>query len=98
MQEAQVNTAPAHPATDSKPKTSTEDLAEQAGRVVEDVKALGGMTRDAAAEAVQGAAERGSAAVAEYEDQVIEYVRKQPVKSILIAAGAGYLLGGFFRR
>lgn len=85
------------------PHTSAPDpgrLREQAETIREDVRELGGIARDVAREKLDGARrassefyEEGKEKVAEYEDQLIGYVRQKPVRSVLIAAGVGALLG-----
>ncbi|MCZ6747363.1 MAG: hypothetical protein O7C74_09135 [Acidobacteria bacterium] len=59
--------------------------------------------RQAAADAVETGRQRateiygqGREKAEEFEEQLVEYVRKKPVKSILIAGGVGLLLGMVF--
>jgi len=84
--------------------SSTDKLREQAATIRDDVRELGGITRDAAKETLSSARhatsefiEEKKEQVSEYEDQLIGYVRAKPVKSLVIAAGVGALLGMVIR-
>ena len=68
-------------------------------------QALGSAVRDTAQEKVEqlraGAADstrEGRDIVQQFEGSVTQYVREQPLKSILIAAGVGLVLGRFWMR
>jgi len=85
--------------------TTSDRLGKQAVEVKEDLQEMGGILRDAAQEKFGQMRENAS----EYYDQgrdrlhdvvgtVEQFVRQQPFKSVLIAAGAGWLLGRFWRR
>lgn len=80
-------------------------LREQATAVKEDVRELGRLakeaSRDKLRETKQVAGEyvaRGQQRAGEIEDSVVTYVRDNPVKSLLMAAGAGVLIGFLFSR
>jgi len=73
--------------------------------VVQDFKELGGMAREMAQEKVDqvqaGAADcakEGSEKIRQAEHSIEQYIREQPVKSMLIAAGVGLVLGRFWMR
>lgn len=63
--------------------TGMEDIREQAVAVGEDVREL--------------ARTAGKAAI-DQMDPIEEYVREKPIKSLLIAAGVGALIGAVFLR
>jgi ElaB/YqjD/DUF883 family membrane-anchored ribosome-binding protein len=80
--------------------TATEQLRSQAGTVKEDLGQLGKLAKDAtreklgeAREAAADYYEKGRVKAGELESQLTDYVRAKPLKSVLIAAGVGALLG-----
>ena len=85
--------------------TTSDRLGKQAGEVKEDLQEMGGILRDAAQEKFGHMRENAS----EYYDQgrdkvrdvvytIEQFLRQQPFKSVLIAAGVGWLLGRYWRR
>jgi ElaB/YqjD/DUF883 family membrane-anchored ribosome-binding protein len=85
--------------------SATDQLREKASEVGQNVRELGGQAREAAREQydrLRGRAEeyydRGRERAMEWEQGLEEYVQEQPIKSLLIAAGVGMLLGFFWRR
>jgi ElaB/YqjD/DUF883 family membrane-anchored ribosome-binding protein len=73
--------------------------------VVQDLQELGGMAREMAQEKVEqvrtvaaDCANEGREKVRQVEHSVEEYIREQPLKSMLIAAGVGLVLGRFWMR
>ncbi len=73
--------------------------------VVEDLQQLGGMAREMTQEKVEqvraGAADyakEGRDKAREVEHSIERYIREQPLKSMLIAAGVGMVLGRFWMR
>jgi len=77
-----------------------QQLREQTATVKEDLRELGRLTREASQEKLRQARDAASAYIekgrqkaGEVEESVVRYVREKPVKSLLIAAGAGALLG-----
>ena len=85
---------PAHRRPDTTVRTVTQDLQE-----------LGGMAREMAQEKVAQLrasaseyCEEGRDKVQQVERGFEQFVRQQPLKSILIAAGVGMLLGGLWMR
>jgi ElaB/YqjD/DUF883 family membrane-anchored ribosome-binding protein len=80
-------------------------LERKARTVVQDFQELGGMARDMAQEQVaqlragaSGYYEDGRDKVQQVERSVEQFIRQQPLKSLLIAAGIGMLLGGLWMR
>lgn len=80
-------------------------LRRQASQVTDDIQAMGTIARDAAQERLDSLRD----AAAEYYDlgldkmhdverSVESYICKQPVKSVLIAAAAGLIVGRFLMR
>jgi len=85
--------------------SSTQRLRDQTATVKEDVRELGRITKEVSREKLQEAKhvageylDKGLDRAAQIEDSVVAYVREKPVKSILIAAGAGALLGFLLSR
>jgi ElaB/YqjD/DUF883 family membrane-anchored ribosome-binding protein len=83
----------------------TAEVRQQVRVVRDDVRELGRVTKGAAEEAFDEArrhagdyVERTKQQVTEFEDQIVEYVRQKPLQSVLIAAGAGALLGFLLSR
>lgn len=80
-------------------------LGRKARTVTQDIQELGGMARDMAQEKVEqlraGASEyckEGRDKARQVERSFEQFIRQQPLKSILIAAGVGMLLGGLWMR
>ncbi len=95
--------APANRTRASRPVS--ERLGKQARRVTEDLKELGGIAGDAAQEKLgqlrdnaSGYYEDGREKVHQAERSFEQFIRDQPLKSILIAAGVGLVLGRFWMR
>jgi ElaB/YqjD/DUF883 family membrane-anchored ribosome-binding protein len=85
-------------------ESSTHRLRDQTGRVVDDLRELGSVARDEAGNLLEHAKERGARAIEEgrerYDDyrvNIEQYVGEKPFTSLLIAAGAGVLLGLYMR-
>jgi ElaB/YqjD/DUF883 family membrane-anchored ribosome-binding protein len=86
--------------SDRPSSSATEQLRSQAGTVREDLSQLGKLAKDAtkekigeAREIAAGYYEKGRVKAGELETELIDYVRAKPLKSVLIAAGIGALLG-----
>lgn len=84
---------------------ATEDLRRKAGDVKQSVQELGSVAKAAASEKMgelrDTAAdyyERGRERVSDAEQSVEDYIREQPLKSVLLAAGIGFLFGAFYIR
>jgi ElaB/YqjD/DUF883 family membrane-anchored ribosome-binding protein len=73
--------------------TTRDQIREQAGAVGEDLRKLGGMVRDAAKDMAARHLEQTGKTYGEIEERVTGYIREKPVQSVLIAAGAGVVLG-----
>lgn len=79
---------------------STDELRQHAKAVREDLGQLGRAATNVAHEKLGEAKryadenlEQGKQKASEIEDQLEEYIRNKPLKSVLIAAGAGALIG-----
>jgi ElaB/YqjD/DUF883 family membrane-anchored ribosome-binding protein len=80
--------------------TSTDRLRQQAGTVGEDLRELGRLSKDAAREKFEGAkhsaeemARHARDRAVEMEGQLEDFVTRKPIQSLLMAAGAGVILG-----
>src|SRR4029079_15803725 len=81
---------------------ATDRLGQQAKDMGANLKDMGSSVKAAAQEQIERVRdtateyyEQGRDKFMEAEDGFEEYVRAQPLKSILIAAGLGYLIGKF---
>lgn len=81
---------------------AADRLGRQAKDVTENIREMGGTVRDAAQEQYDRARDAATAYYEDGRDRVMEmesgfedYVREQPLKSVLIAVGVGYLIGKF---
>ncbi|MFQ5670939.1 MAG: YqjD family protein [Acidobacteriota bacterium] len=97
------------PTKTSKPPTSEADdgsrtaasrLRDHTKAVGDDLRTLGHLAKDAAQEkleearqAASGYYDEGVEKATDLEGQLVKYVRDKPLKSVLIAAGAGILVG-----
>jgi ElaB/YqjD/DUF883 family membrane-anchored ribosome-binding protein len=84
------------------PAPAAERLGKQARNVGDNIREMGNTVADAAQEQFDKARDTATAYYEEGRDRMMEvegsfeeYIRDQPLKSILIAAGVGYLLGKF---
>jgi len=82
-----------NPATKT-PRTVVEDLQELGGMAKEMVQEKAGQAWEGASDCARDSAER----MRKVEHRVEEFVREQPLSSILIAAGVGMLLGSLWMR
>ena len=85
--------------------TTSDRLGKQAVEVTKDLQEMGGIVRDAAQEKLGQVRENAAEYYEQGRDKVHnvvcafeQFVRQQPFKSLLIAAGVGWLLGRFWRR
>lgn len=83
-----------------KAPSARERLRDQTGTLKEDLRELGRLSRDAAAEklgeareAAAGYFDQGKRRAGEIEGDLEHYIREKPIQSLLIACGAGMLLG-----
>ena len=86
------------------PASSGSELREKAQNIARDVREVGHAAREVAREKAHEARlagedylEKGRDKAREYEDHVVEYVRANPIKSVLIALAAGVVLGSLTR-
>ena len=82
---------------------TTDQLGKQAKEMAEDIQGIGRTVRDAAQEKFGQASERAAEYGEQARDQLHgvacaceQYVRERPLRSILMAAGIGWLLGRFW--
>ena len=82
-----------------------DQLRETASQVQQNLRDMGGQVRDAAQEKFNDLRdqasdyyEQGRQRAQAWEHDLETYVQDQPIKALLIAAGAGMLLGFLWRR
>ena len=85
--------------------TTSNRLGKQAMAVKKDLEQMGGTIMDAAQEKLEEAGENASECCAQGRDKVHgaacaceQFLRQRPLTSVLIAVGAGWLLGRFWPR
>jgi ElaB/YqjD/DUF883 family membrane-anchored ribosome-binding protein len=78
----------------SKADEMSKNLGEKAHKAVDKAQEKFDTMRESAADMYDKGVERAG----EFQDNVEEYVREQPFKSLIIAAGAGLLIGMFLSR
>ena len=85
--------------------TKARGLAEQSGRVMEEVRELGHIAASSATDAVKDLREQGTQAfkkgkqkLSGMSESLEETVSANPWKSVLIAAGVGAIIGFAMRR
>ncbi len=83
----------------------SERFAEQASVVAKDIQGMGALAKDVAHETLEEFQENASAVYEQGRDKVRKstrtlerFIAEQPLTSVLIAAGAGLLLGRFWMR
>src|SRR5688572_25930623 len=81
------------------------DLRNSAAQVGQNVRDLGGQVKEAATQKYQDLRDQatqyyseGRERATEWEQSLESYVREQPLKAVLYAAGAGLLLGMIWKR
>jgi ElaB/YqjD/DUF883 family membrane-anchored ribosome-binding protein len=77
---------------------SSDQFREAAAMAREDLREMGTLAKDAAREKAQDIYERSREKGREWGDGLETYVREQPMRSLLIAAGVGLALGFLMRR
>jgi ElaB/YqjD/DUF883 family membrane-anchored ribosome-binding protein len=92
-------------ATGNESGASAADPRDKAAQVGENLRDLGGQVRDAAREKyahlneeARTYYEQGRDMAHDWEEGVEGYVREKPLRTVLIAAGVGFLLGMFWKR
>lgn len=100
-----MSTQAAKPNQSPSKSDAKEELRDQAHTVADDLRELGSIGKRAAEETAEAARDRARevkddtvAKVGDFEDQLVQYVREQPLKSVLIAAGAGAIASMWLRR
>jgi ElaB/YqjD/DUF883 family membrane-anchored ribosome-binding protein len=85
--------------------TTRDRLGKQATKVKKDLHQMGESVRDAAQEKLERASERASEYYEQGRDQAQglvcaceQFVRERPLRSVLTAAGIGWLIGHFWKR
>lgn len=85
--------------------TVSDRLGEQAQQVKNDFRELGQAVGGAAQEKLEQAGEKAAECYQQGRDQVHgvacaceQYLSKRPLRSVLLAAGVGWLLGRFWKR
>ena len=80
-------------------------LKEKAQEVKDNLREMGSQARDVAKEQYENLRsqaneyyEQGRERINEYTESLEQYVQEQPIKSLLIAAGVGVLLGILWKR
>ena len=81
-------------AADKVNHSPTDQLREQAGVIGEDIQELGRMAREVVTEKYQTGREKAVALEKTVEDQI----KRHPMRAVLIAAGAGLLIGVLLAR
>ena len=85
--------------------TISERLGKQAKEVTEDLQEMGGTVRDAAQEQLEQVGEKAAEYCEQGQEKVHgvactceQFLSKRPLRSVLLAAGIGWLLGRFWNR
>ena len=83
---------------------TTDQFAQQAQHVTEDLHKMGGTVSDAAQETLGQVREKAAESYAQAQDKIHgvacaceQYVRQQPLRAVLMAAGIGWLVGRFWK-
>lgn len=84
---------------------ATEQIREKAQEVGQTIRDVGQQARETAQQQYENLRrqageyyETGRQQAMEWEQSLEDYVRQQPVKSLLIAAGVGVILGALWKR
>lgn len=94
MAHSSHSTKPAMDRIGTQAKEVGKDLQEMGGTAVEALQEKFGELRDTATEYY----EQGKGKFSEVEQSFEKFVKEQPLKSVLIAAAAGWLFGRFWMR
>ena len=85
--------------------TTSERLGKQAKEVTEDLQEMGGTIRDAAQEKLGQVGEKAAEYCGQGQEKVHgvacaceQFLSERPLRSVLMAAGIGWLLGRFWKR
>jgi ElaB/YqjD/DUF883 family membrane-anchored ribosome-binding protein len=84
---------------------ATGQLKEKASEMAQSLRDMGSSVKDVAKEQYENVRDKaeeyyeyGRERAQEWQQQAEDYIREQPLKSVLIAAGVGILLGVIWRR
>ena len=84
--------------------TASDQIGKQAKKVTEDLLKMGGTVKDAAQEELGQLGEKAAEYCEQGRDKVHgvacaceQYLRERPLRSVLIAAGIGWLLGRLWK-
>jgi ElaB/YqjD/DUF883 family membrane-anchored ribosome-binding protein len=84
--------------------TTSDQIGKQAKKVTEDLQKIGGTVKDAAQEELGLLGEKAAEYCEQSRDKIHgvacaceQYLRERPLRSVLIAAGIGWLLGRFWK-
>ncbi|MEN6494281.1 MAG: hypothetical protein ABFD16_08315 [Thermoguttaceae bacterium] len=85
--------------------TTSDRLGKHAKEATEDLQQMGATVRNAAQEKLGQVSEKASEYCEQGRDQVHgvacaceQFLRQRPLRSVLMAAGVGWLLGRFWKR
>ena len=74
-------------------RSATEQLRDKAAQVKTDIRELGVVAKDAAAEKFDSWYKDGREKIVKLEKGLENKIREYPIQSVLIAAGTGFLAG-----
>ncbi len=74
-------------------RSPADQLREKATQVRQDIRELGTVAKDVAAEKVDQLYKEGREKVVQLEQTLENRIRAHPLQSVMIAAGAGFLAG-----
>ena len=74
-------------------RSPAEELREKATQVRQDIRDLGVVAKDVAAEKVDHWYKEGREKVVQFEQTLENRIRAHPLQSVMIAAGVGFLAG-----
>jgi ElaB/YqjD/DUF883 family membrane-anchored ribosome-binding protein len=84
---------------------TSDQLGKQAKEVTEDIEQMGGAVRDAARAKLGEVGDKAAEYCEQARDKVHgvaciceQFIRERPLRSVLMAAGIGWLLGRFWNR
>ena len=90
---------------DKKGHSATGDLRDTASQMGQQLRDVGGQVKEAAKEQYNNLRDKatdyythGKETVEGYTDTVEQYIQDQPIKSVLIAAGSGMVIGYLWKR
>ena len=85
--------------------TANDRLGKQATKVKKDLEQIGGTAKDIAEDQLEQVGEKASEYYEQGRDRVHgvacaceQFIRDRPLRSVLVAVGIGWLLGGILKR